>query len=89
MAHTSRQPSVLDGVEPKLNSRGIQSVMAYNITFYRLRQLYSQHRIKQWVLRFDIQLNQKQLEGQRDGKLIAFPRVLKAVNGKEELLFMD
>ena len=73
-----------------------QRVSAHNrrwpgnpITLYRLRQLYYQYSVKQRVLRIDIQLNQTQLENQRKGRLASFPRFLRAVNDKEELLFMD
>ena len=59
------------------------------ITVYRLRKLYHEHRIKQRVLRVDILLTDRQLRGQREGRLHAFPRFLKAVDTKEELLFMD
>ena len=73
-----------------------QRVEAFNrrwprnkITVYRLRKLYYEHRIKQRVLRVDIQLTDRQLRGQREGRLLAFPRIIKAVDTKEELLFMD
>ena len=73
-----------------------QRVEAFNrrwpkntITIYRLRKLYHEHRIKQRVLRVDIQLTDRQLRGQWEGRLLSFPRFLKAVDTREELLFMD
>ena len=73
-----------------------QRVEAFNcrwpskpITMNLLRKLYHEDRIKQRVLRVDIQLTDRQLRAQREGRLHAFPRFLKAVDKKEELLFMD
>ena len=58
------------------------------ITIYRLRKLYHEHRIKQRVMRVDIRLTDRRLRGQREGQLLAFPRFLKAVETREEILLM-